>query len=69
MKPAKLNDEPYQKTAEYRTTKRFQLIHADVCDPFQTPTIDGKQYFLTFIDDFSRFTIIYLIFKKKEKKS
>jgi hypothetical protein len=34
----------------------FDLIHPDVYGPFQVPSFGGKKYFVTFIDDFSRYT-------------
>lgn len=39
----------------------FELIHMDVWGNFSTPTIDGKSYFLTLVDDFTRFTWTFLI--------
>lgn len=55
---------PYPKSAEVRATKPLELIHSDICGPFPTSTIGGKLYFLTFIDDYTRYTIIYLLAKK-----
>lgn len=49
-----------------RTQKVLDLVHSDVCGPMQTETPSGKRYILTFIDDFSRFTIIYLLKNKFE---
>ena len=31
---------------------------------FDTPTINGEKYFITFIDDFSRYSYIYLLHEK-----
>jgi len=33
----------------------------------QEPSIDGKQYFITFIDDFSRYCWVYFIARKDAK--
>jgi len=40
------------------------LIHADLCGPMSTPSLGGALYFLLFIDDFSKYTSIYFLFKK-----
>ncbi|GJU37568.1 retrotransposon protein, putative, ty1-copia subclass [Tanacetum coccineum] len=37
------------------------LIHTDVCGPFRVPTQDGDTYFITFIDDFSRYGYGYAL--------
>jgi len=42
------------------------LIHYDLADLKQTMTRGGKSYFVTFIDDYSRYTKVYLIRLKDE---
>lgn len=42
------------------------VIHSDVCGPIKPPTIDDKNYFVTFIDEFTHYTIVYLIKYKSE---
>lgn len=49
-----------------RAKEKLDLIHSDVCGPMQTVTPSGKRYVLTFIDDHSKFTVIYLIKEKSE---
>ena len=39
-----------------QTSKMFQLVHLDFWGPHKYPTYDRKHYFLTVVDDFSRFT-------------
>ena len=47
-------------------TKVFQLVHVDICGPIK-PSSNGKSnYFLLFIDDFSRKTWVYFL-KGKDK--
>jgi hypothetical protein len=43
-----------------------QLVYSDLCGPFSSPSLSGCKYFLTFIDDFSRCTWVYLL-KLKSK--
>ncbi|WVZ10350.1 hypothetical protein V8G54_014880 [Vigna mungo] len=47
----------------------FELLHADIWGPLQTVSIDGHKYFLTLVDDFSRFTWVHLLKSKAEVKS
>ncbi|CAL9018648.1 unnamed protein product [Prunus brigantina] len=42
------------------------LIHSDLCDFKSTPTRGGKNYYITFIDDCSKFCYVYLINSKDE---
>ena len=44
----------------------FDLIHCDVWGPFHTPTYHGKRFFLSLVDDHSRFTWVYLMTHKSE---
>lgn len=44
----------------------FDLIHCDIWGPFHVPTHDGKKYFLTIVDDATRFTWLHLLTSKGE---
>ena len=49
-----------------RSSKILELVHSDVCDLHATPTLGGKKYFATFIDDYSRYCYVYLLHSKDE---
>ena len=52
--------------ATSRASKPLQLVHADVCGPIK-PSSHGKaNYFLLFIDDYSRKTWVYFLKAKNE---
>jgi hypothetical protein len=42
------------------------LSFTDVCGPIKPSTVDGKNYFVTFIDDFTHYTVVYLITYKSD---
>ena len=44
----------------------FDLVHCDVWGPYHTPTYNGMRYFLTIVDDCTRFTWVYLLHNKSE---
>lgn len=49
-----------------RSTVSGQIIHADVCGPFQEESFAGNKYFVLFKDDFTRYKFIYFIKHKSE---
>jgi hypothetical protein len=55
------------KVKTKRTTKPFELIHSDVCGSFSTPTSAGHHYYILFIDDYTRYTSIWVLPDKKSK--
>ena len=44
----------------------LELIHIDICGPFPTLSWNRKQYFINFIDDYSRYDYLYLIHEKSQ---
>ncbi|GJV58860.1 zinc finger, CCHC-type containing protein, partial [Tanacetum coccineum] len=47
-------------------TEVLELIHSDLCDLHATPSLGNKKYFVTFIDDASRFCYVYLLHTQDE---
>eukprot|EP00253_Pinus_taeda_P023442 PITA_23442 len=44
----------------------LEIAHSDLCGPMQTPSIGGRHYVLTFIDDYTRKTWVYLLKHKSQ---
>ena len=49
-----------------QTTEVLELVHSDVCGKMQEKSLGGGEYFLTFTDDKSRYTWIYILKKKDQ---
>ena len=49
------------KAAAARDLAPLELIHSDVCEMNGELTKGGKRYFITFIDDCTRFCYMYLL--------
>jgi hypothetical protein len=47
-------------------TDVLKLIHTNICGPFPTATRNGHVYFISFIDDYSRYDYKYLIKEKAQ---
>ena len=46
--------------------KPLELIHSDVVDPINLTSHYRNKYFITFVDDFSRFTVVYFMATKDQ---
>lgn len=62
---AKSHRHPF-RSALPKTDRLLYRVHSDVVGPFQTPTPSGNRYFVTFIDERSRFATVYLIRRKSD---
>ncbi|GKB88916.1 retrotransposon protein, putative, ty1-copia subclass [Tanacetum coccineum] len=49
-----------------RATDLLGIIHTDVCGPLRHVSRQGASYFITFIDDYSRYGYVYLLKHKHE---
>lgn len=59
---------PFPTDASTRATAVLQLVHSDVCGPLPK-SLGGKEYFLTFIDDYTRFCVVYFLRHKSDTYS
>lgn len=54
------------KTVKKKSSRPLELVHTDICGPLSPLTWDGARYFITFIDDFTHFTHVYLLSHKSQ---
>jgi len=55
-----------KRLGAYRASYVLEVIHMDICGPFPTPSWNGQQYFISFIDDYSRYAYLFLIHEKSQ---
>ena len=60
----KITQKPH-KSIE-RNTELLELIHSDICEFEGHLTRGGNRYFITFIDDFSKYSYVYLMKNKSD---
>lgn len=53
-------------TQRQRATRPLQIIHTDICGPIDPLTWDNKRYFITFLDDYTHFSMVFLMERKNE---
>ncbi|PKU78594.1 Retrovirus-related Pol polyprotein from transposon TNT 1-94 [Dendrobium catenatum] len=62
---AKCHKLPFNKRTS-SSSQAFQLIHSDVWGPAPLQSLNGFKYYVIFVDDFSKFTWLYLMHSKSE---
>lgn len=60
---SKLYTKPF-KPLQNRETEVLSLIHSDICGPMNVESLERSRYFVTFIDDFSRYTETVILRKR-----
>lgn len=61
----KMTKRPFSANGQ-RANEPLELVHSDVCGPFNVQARGGYEYFITFINDYSRYDFVYLMQKKSE---
>ena len=56
----------HTKKGASRSNEFLEIIHTDICGPFFVPCFTGEKYFITFIDDLSRYGYVYLMHEKSQ---
>jgi len=58
--------QPFQEHKLPRSSRPLELIHSDVCGYMNPTSWNGKRYFVTFMDDFTHFCVVYFICAKSD---
>ena len=53
-------------SVQFRSTAPLELVHSDICEMNGIITKGGKKYFITFIDDATKYCYVYLLRTKDE---
>ncbi|PNX79017.1 putative copia-type protein, partial [Trifolium pratense] len=57
---------PFVKEMTKRACVALEVIHSDICGPFEVPSLSGSKYFITFVDEYTRMLWLYTIKFKRE---
>lgn len=49
----------HYKPSDTKTKELLQLVHSDVCGKMREKSSGGAEYFLTFIEDYTRYMWVY----------
>ena len=62
----KANKQNTQRNETQEALSFFEIIHTDIYDMFDVNSFNKEKYFITFIDDFSRYGHVYLLHEKSQ---
>lgn len=57
---------PFNPVVERKSARILDIVHTDLCGPMDNETPSGNRYAMAITDDFSRFTVTYLLKHKSE---
>ena len=62
----KIHRKSFPRTGSRRAELPLQLVHSDVCGKINSKSLNGGEYFLTFVDDHTRYAWIYILKHKSQ---
>lgn len=57
---------PFPSHSSWQAEFPLDLVHSDLCGPMPVPSLGGRKYFISFIDDFSRKVWVCFLKEKSE---
>lgn len=63
---SKQTRKPFSASVDKHSSRVLELVHTDVCGPVTPVGLLGVKYFVTFTDDWSHFTAVYLMQSKDQ---
>ena len=51
----------FKSEISIKSKRKLEVIYSDVCGPFEVKSLGGNNYFVSFIDEFTRKIWIYFI--------
>ncbi|GKE86154.1 retrovirus-related pol polyprotein from transposon TNT 1-94 [Tanacetum coccineum] len=62
----KIHQKHHKSKMAFASNKPLHLLHMDLCGPVRVESINGKQYVLVVVDDYSRYTWVFFLHSKDE---
>jgi hypothetical protein len=64
----KLYRQPFKSIDKRKAVSFLEVIHLDVMGPMPTESLGGNRYAIAFTDELSRYTMVYFMAKKEERR-
>lgn len=65
----KISCKPFNSYRTVLSKSKLEIIHTDICGPMRNVSQGGSVYFITFIDDYTRYMSTYFLKQKSEALS
>lgn len=62
----KLTRQPFPARQQKHSGRPLEIVHSDVCGPIDPVSWDGNRYFVSFTDDYTHLSVVYLLRSKSE---
>ncbi|CAB4033966.1 Retrovirus-related Pol poly from transposon TNT 1-94 [Paramuricea clavata] len=62
----KQSSKPVPKETQNKSQKVLELVYSDILGPFEVPSLSGSRYAITFIDEYSKHSIVKFMSKKSQ---
>ena len=62
----KQSSKPVPKETQSKSQKPLELVYLDIVGPFEVPSLSGSRYVITFIDEYSKHSIVKFMSKKSQ---
>nr|GEZ31462.1 Gag-Pol polyprotein [Tanacetum cinerariifolium] len=62
----KIHQKHHKSKTAFASSKPRYLLHIDLCGSMRVESINGKQYVLLVVDDYSRYTWVFFLHSKDE---
>nr|GFA19561.1 retrovirus-related Pol polyprotein from transposon TNT 1-94 [Tanacetum cinerariifolium] len=62
----KIHRKHHKSKTDFASNKPLYLLHMDLCGPMRVQSVNGKQYMLVVVDDYSRYTWVFFLHSKDE---
>ena len=66
MYSGKSHRAPFARSSNTSSSRSLQLVYTDVVGPLDPPSKGGSRYFITLIDDYSKWTVMFTMRKKSK---
>ena len=62
----KQTSKPVPKETQNKSQKPLELVYSDILGPFEVTSLNGSRYAITFVDEYSKYSVVKFMSKKSE---
>ena len=57
---------PVPKEVQTKAQKALELVYSDILGPFEVASLNGSKYAVTFIDEYTKYSVLKYMSNKEE---